>query len=93
MSAPKLESRRITQYRLPGTDHWYSSKRGALTKAAFVALKAKCPITASGHYCDASETGCKWHDMAAFGRRVGSGTWAAYIAHRLVRLWMRESRP
>lgn len=93
MSAPKLESRTITQYRLPGTKHWYSSKRGALTNAAFVALKTKCKITASGLYCNSEETRCKWHSRAPIGKRVGSGTFAAYIAHRLVRLWTREPRP
>lgn len=92
MGCPKLETRTITQYRLPGTDHWYSSKRGALTKAAFIALKSKCSTTASGHYCDAEETRCKWHSMAPFGRRVGSGTFAALVAHRLVRLWLKAAK-
>jgi len=90
--APTLETRTVTQYRLPGTDHWYLSMRGALLKAAFVALKGKCTTTASGHFCDPDETRCKWHNSAPMGKRVGSGTWAAYIAHRLVRIWMRESR-
>ncbi|MEN6544846.1 MAG: hypothetical protein ABFE07_02295 [Armatimonadia bacterium] len=64
-----------------------------MTKAAFVALKAKCPTTASGHYCGAEETGCKWHSSAPLDKRVGSGTFAALIAYRLVRLWMREPKP
>lgn len=85
MKPPVIETRTVTQYRLPGERKWLS-KRAVYIRAALRMIRKKCPSTAAGIFCYSDDPGfhCKWHDNDA--------KYARKVVARLVRMWMQADR-
>ena len=85
MSSPILETRTVTQYRLPGERSWRASRHSVYVRAALRLIRKKCPSTAAGIFCYSDDPGyhCKWHDNDA--------RYARKVIKRLVRMWKRRA--